>query len=120
MRLWIAVVGLAVAGSLASCAKQEPEPVYQISADHLDDGLPPGSLAATLSPAERAALSGQGYELEIDEDDRELMALAKAEAEAEEEPGGFGRAMDHVGKATVAIASVAISVGMVVAPFFLL
>ena len=116
----MAVPCLVLAGTLTNCAKQEPEPVYQISAAQLGDAIPPGSLAEQLSPAERAALSEQGYDIEVDEDDREMMALAKAEGEMAEDAGGFQRAMDHVGKATVAVTSVALAIGMVVAPFFLM
>ena len=56
MRWWFAGACLSLAGMLGSCAKQEPEPVYQISAAQLGEAIPPGSLAEQLSPAERARI----------------------------------------------------------------
>jgi hypothetical protein len=123
MRWGLAAAVVVWCGLCVGCAKQEPEPEYRISASQLGHAIPPGSLAAQLSPAERAALEAQGYEIAVDEDDWEEQAAREAEAlaegELEEDGGGFQRAMDHVGKATVAVTSVAMAVGMVVAPFFL-
>lgn len=119
---WRLVAGVLVLGAvLVSCVKQEPDPYFRITARDLDHKIPPGSLAGQLSPAERAALDQQGYEIAVDEDDWERQAALEAEQEglAEEEESGFDRAMDHMGKATVAVSSVAMAIGMVVAPFFL-
>jgi len=121
MRWRLAAAALVLGGLCVSCMKQEPDPYFRISANSLDHALPPGSLAAQLSPAERAALGEQGYDIAVDEDDwAEQAALEAKNGTAEpEEQGGFQRAMDHMGKATVAVSSVALAVGMVVAPFFL-
>lgn len=119
---WRLVAAVLVIGGLGvSCATQEPDPYFRISASQLEHTIPPGSLAAQLSPAERAALDSQGYEIAVDEDDWAAQAAlaAKQGTYEEEPPNGFERAMDHVGKATVAVSSVAVTVGMVVAPFFL-
>lgn len=115
---------LVLGGVFASCAKQEPDPYFRITARDLDHAIPPGSLAAQLTPAERAALDDQDYEIAVDEDDWAAQAELEAGNEARtrqraEEKSGFDRAMDHMGKATVAVSSVALAVGMVVAPFFL-
>lgn len=126
MRWPLVAVGAALLGVvLVSCAKHEPDPYFRITARNMEPRIPPGALAAQLTPAERAALDAQGYEIQTDVDDWEAQAALEAERGVplegvpEEEQSGFQRTMDHVGKATVAVSSVAIAVGMVVAPFFL-
>jgi hypothetical protein len=121
MRLRLVMAVLVLGWVCVSCAKPEPDPYFRITAAGLEPHLPPGSLAAQLSPAERQALDDQGYDIAVDHDDwAEQAALeAKDPGHTDEAPGGLQRAMDHVGKATVAVSSVALAVGMVVAPFFL-
>jgi hypothetical protein len=124
MRWRLAAAVLVLGGVFASCAKQEPDPYFRITSRDLDHAIPPGSLAAQLTPAERTALDDQDYAIAVDEDDWEAQAALEAEDAGaapadEEQKSGFDRAMDHVGKATVAFSSVALAVGMVVAPFFL-
>ena len=121
MRWRLAAAVLVLGGVFVGCNMQEPDPYFRISARDLDHAIPPWALASQLTPAERAALDDQDYEIAVDEDDWEAQAALEAENEAPEaeESSGFDRAMDHVGKATVAVSSVALAVGMVVAPFFL-
>jgi len=121
MRWKPAALAVLAAALLVSCMKHEPDPYFRITANDLDHGIPPGALAAQLSPAERAALGEQGYEIQVDEDDwaEQERLIAEGKLEEREETSGFQRAMDHAGKATVAFSSVAVAVGMVIAPFFL-
>jgi hypothetical protein len=94
------------------------------SAERLGPQIPETSLAAQLSPAQRDALADQGYEIGLDDDDWDVQAAEEAAARGEQaeeaEKGGFKRTMDHIGRATVAVTMVAVSVGMMIAPFFLM
>jgi len=75
-----------------------------------------------LSPAEREALTAQGYELEIDDDIVTQTRIQPSQKETQppaEPKGAFGRTMDSVGKGMVAVASVALPLAAAVAPFFL-
>jgi hypothetical protein len=138
MRWQVGLILVAIA-TWGGCAKQEPEPAPNITAERLgestsalDDGAtdatgadamdeldphPDDSVWAALTPAERQALSDQGYEIHIDEADREAL---RAERENEGEEAKGGSLMDHVGRASMSVAAVAISLGMMVAPFFLM
>jgi hypothetical protein len=131
-RRWLKV-GVAVAGILAVSAKNPPEPradggdeLPLISAERLGDAdapEPPANAPAVederyLSPAEHEALEAQGYDLAID--DRTVTQTRVQPAKSDTEPKGkWGRAMDHMGKGFVAVASVAVVVGAAIAPFFL-
>jgi len=132
MRWQVGLVIVAIA-TWGGCVKKDPEPAPIISAERLGeptgvydevetdalDPHPDDSVWASLTPSERQALSDQGYEIRIDEADREAMR-AEQEAKVEDaNKGAFGRAMDHVGRASVSVAAVAMSVGMMIAPFFL-
>jgi hypothetical protein len=136
---WRVGLVLLVIAAWGGCAKQEPEPSPNITAERLgestaafdddaDDAAamdeldphPDDSVWAGLTPAERQALSDQGYEIHIDEADREALRAEQEQQEEEANKGAFGRAMDHVGRASLSVAAVAISVGMMVAPFFLM
>jgi hypothetical protein len=134
MRWQVGLVVLAIA-TWGGCAKQEPEPAPKITAERLGepesaldaaaeaealDPHPDDSVWAGLTPAERQALADQGYEIRIDEADREALRAEREEHVEESQKGSFGRAMDHVGRASVSVAAVAMSVGMMIAPFFLM
>jgi hypothetical protein len=119
VRWQLAAVVVVLGGIAVGCATHEPDPYFRITARELDHALPPGSLAAQLTPAERSALDEQGYEIAVDEDDWDTQAALEASGDAGKPRSGFQRAMDHMGRATVAVSSVAMAVGMVVAPFFL-
>jgi hypothetical protein len=126
----LVVVALAI---WAGCVKKDPEPAPRITAERLGeptsaydaaepelDPHPDDSVWAGLTPSERQALSDQGYEIRIDEADREALRAERETKEEESKKGSFGRAMDHVGRASVSVAAVAMSVGMMIAPFFLM
>jgi hypothetical protein len=121
------VVGFAVvtmwcaANSLAT-SDDDADTVPLISAERLGDADAPEPAADDqhyLSPAERDALAAQGYELEID--DRVVTQTRIQPSRSEKEPpkGRWGRAMDTIGKGTVAVASVVLPLAAAVAPFFL-
>ena len=114
------VVGMVV---LLACASPSPAPVanQRPSADQLEALEPEDSYAHFLSPAERQALAAQGYDLEIDDTTElaESSASDRDDGERREPKGRVGRAMDHAGRALVSVASVALTVGAAIAPFFL-
>ena len=130
-RVGLVVLTLATWGG---CAKQDPDPAPTITAERLgeptrayDDAEPEAlaphpddSVWASLTPSERQALADQGYEIRVNAADREAMRKEQEATGENAQKGKFGRAMDHAGRASVAVAAVAMAVGMMVAPFFLL
>jgi hypothetical protein len=105
-RWWGWTVGPVLAGllSLGACAaerKNAPHPadddLAEISADHLDDLDEEGAMADLFDPEERAAMERSG------------LSSVGEKRSAEETAGGVG----------LSVLTVALSVGAVVAPFFL-
>jgi hypothetical protein len=121
---------LIVAGFLAvSCAQQQQTRPYfhdetkdlpVFSAARLGDPWGEDSPIDFLEPeqqeaVERAGLSGWGFDGETD-----LPAAERAALEHASEPqGAFGRFADKVAKVSVVLLGVGVTLGMLVAPFFL-
>lgn len=110
---WVA--GVLVVGLLAAvCVLGErsagaaPDEAPGVSAERLGDATEEGSILELLDPTERAALERS----QITGMRPEHQKPAASESESE----GFG---DTVGKVGVSIASVALSIAAVAAPFFL-
>ena len=107
------MVGVLVAGLLAAAcvlggrnAGAAPDEAPEVSAERLGDATQEGSILELLDPTERAAL------------ERSQITGMRPEHQkpAEPESENFG---DTVGKVGVSIASVALSLAAVAAPFFL-
>jgi len=108
---WVAAVSIAalLAGSgllvdRSACAGDDDAPAF--SADDLGDVKEDGSILDMLEPEEREALT-RSQMTGLPDDPPKPAAPAKE---------GFG---DKLGKLSLSIASVAVAVGAVVAPFFL-
>jgi len=126
------MVGVGLAATILACARYAPEvsdrpdDFPEMSAARLGDADAPetapvdaaaGLEERYLTPAEREALASQGYEPSIDD---HVVTQTRIEPARKDAPKGpVGRAMDHLGKGFVAVASVALVVGAAVAPFFL-
>jgi hypothetical protein len=112
---WVA--GVLVAGLLVGAcvlaersARAADDDPPEVSAEALDDPAEQGSILEMLDPEEREALERSQITGMRPEHPKPAAEKSKSESE------GFG---DTVGKVGVSIASVALSVAAVVAPFFL-
>ena len=107
---WVAAVALAgaLAGGLVGDrvvrAADDPEPAF--SADQLDDPTEDGSILDMLEPEEREALA------------RSQMTGMRPEQPKPAAPQKESLG-DKIGKVSISVASVALSVAAVAAPFFL-
>lgn len=122
-RRWM-VVGFVVgalwcATNSPATSDEEAGAAPLISAERLGDADAAEEDEHYLSPAEREALAAQGYELEIDDRVVTQTRIQPAKSEKDGPKGPWGRAMDTMGKATVAVASVVLPLAAFVAPFFL-
>jgi hypothetical protein len=121
------VVGFVVAAlwcatNSPATSDEEADTAPLLSAERLGDADAPepvGEDEHYLSPAEREALAAQGYELEIDDRVVTQTRIQPAKSEKDGPKGPWGRAMDTIGKGTVAVASVVLPLAAFVAPFFL-
>jgi hypothetical protein len=122
MVVGLAVVALWCAANSLATGDDDADTLPLISAERLGEADAPEPADEDehyLSPAERDALAAQGYELEIDDRVVTQTRIQPAKSEKEGPKGPWGRAMDTMGKATVAVASVVLPVAAAVAPFFL-
>ena len=95
----------------------------ELEGAHLGDSWEDDSVADFLSPDERDSLrqSGTAYIRADDDLDDDLIDSehAKADEPLPDEQDGFKRTLDKAGKMAVSALGVGITVGMVVAPYFL-
>jgi len=91
----------------------ETEDTPEFSAARLGDPFEEGSAADLLGPDERDAVRRAGLPV------RDLPPTPEEDARpAKEQPGSVGQAADTAGKASIALLSVGLTLGMMVAPFF--
>jgi len=122
-------VGLLAAATVyvGGCAAQDQhrpffhdddKDMQEFSGARLGDSWEDDSVADFLRPEERAALRESGTAAlradDLDEPDSEA-----SEAVPDESKGGITGALDKAGKVAVSALGVGISIGMVVAPYFL-
>jgi hypothetical protein len=121
MRGAVAAVVTAVVLAAGACGPETHRPFFhddtedmpEFSAARLGDPLEEGSAADLLGPDERDAVRRAGLPV------RDLPETPDGEARpAKEQPGGVAHAADTAGKASVALLSVGLSLGAMVAPFF--
>jgi len=130
LRRWGVVVGVAVTVYLGGCAAQDQhrpffhddeKDIPEFSHSRLGDSWEDDSVAEFLRPEERAALRRSGTSgLRADDLDQPEEEADADDALPEEPQGGpVSRALDKAGKVAVSALGVGISVGMIVAPYFL-
>jgi hypothetical protein len=91
----------------------------EFSDTHLDDPFEKSSAADFLSPTERDAVRRSGMTGFGLEDDPDAAELDEATADPPPAHGTAARAADKAGKVGVALLSVGVTLGALVAPFFL-
>jgi hypothetical protein len=128
MGRWVVLAVVAV-GLGAGCAVQDDRRPWfhdpdkdmpEFSASRLGDSWEEDSVASFLRPEEREALRRSGTAgLRASDLDEPAERPADDELLANESDDGMGRAFDKAGKMAVTALGVGVTVGMVVAPYFL-
>lgn len=115
----------ALAASCGPASKKSPfhdesKDAAELSAVHLRDGFDGASVVDLLGPQEKGAVERSGMSFGADPDGPPGAPPRRNVSADDDEPKtGFGRAMDTAGKVGVTLLGVGVSVGAVVAPFFL-